>query len=107
MKSGLQIAEEAGRVLREPDLAEAIMSPHRGQPTIAQYRWVAMLAYREQLVNQGPLSLSAVGRAFGRDRTTVRHGLARVKALLISDDDSMPMRTLRKLRRRLDDFTKT
>jgi chromosomal replication initiation ATPase DnaA len=57
-----------------------VLSPHRGHPADAQRRWVAMHVYRWG--KGGPKSYSEVGRAFDRDRTSVRHGERRLMTML-------------------------
>lgn len=55
-----------------------VLSPVRGSPVEARIRQIAMHVYRS-LPNE---SWSSTGRAFDRDRTTVRHNVDRVNALL-------------------------
>ena len=57
--------------------ASALRHPTRGRVRIALARQVAM--YLAHVV--GGVTLTAVGRAFGRDRTTVAHACARVEDL--------------------------
>lgn len=54
-----------------------VLSPTRGTPVDATVRQIAMHVYRS-LPNQ---SFSSVGRAFDRDRTTVRHNVQVVDTL--------------------------
>lgn len=53
----------------------SILAPSRGVKKLAWARQVAMYLY-----HGGHRSWSEVGRVFGRDRTTVRHAVAKVKA---------------------------
>lgn len=55
---------------------EDVMADHRGSPEVARVRWMAFAVYRDLRIEKPP-KLAAIGRAFGRDRTTVRHGLRR------------------------------
>jgi chromosomal replication initiation ATPase DnaA len=58
----------------------SILSSTRGRPEDARARAIAMYVYqRADCVPQMPC-LTALGRQFGRDRTTVRHALRRVEA---------------------------
>lgn len=54
----------------------AILSPTRGRPEDARARAIAMHVYNR--VAPGGLTFTDVGKAFSRDRTTVRHALTRV-----------------------------
>lgn len=74
-----QVAEAVGKIMGVDPAA--IMGCHRGSPETSRARWIAMWVFSHRYVypgGDGP-SLSAVGRAFGRDRTTVRHGLRKVE----------------------------
>lgn len=57
--------------------AADILAPKRGPARHAYLRAIAMYVYRCAEPAVEP-TLTEVGRAFGRDRTTVRHALARV-----------------------------
>ncbi|MBU6430391.1 MAG: hypothetical protein KGR26_15350 [Cyanobacteria bacterium REEB65] len=82
----MRTAEEVAReVVREflglrditPERAlREVLGPHRGRPYAAYLRRLSMYVYLTQ--TQPNQSYSATGRAFGRDRTTVRHALDKV-----------------------------
>ncbi len=70
--------------------ASKLLSPTRGRKNIARARQIAMyLAH-----TAGGLSLSGVGRLFGRDRTTVAHACALVED---ARDEAVFDRTLQSL----------
>lgn len=56
----------------------AILAPNRGRPEDARSRAIAMYVYQKAEPVAEP-SLTALGREFGRDRTTARHALNRVE----------------------------
>lgn len=60
--------------------APAILAPTRGRPEDARARAIAMFIYARAESGGGceEPCMSEVGRAFNRDRTTVRHAYARV-----------------------------
>lgn len=63
--------------------AAEIASPLRGSPAVASTRQIAIWLFYEW---KEPGSWSALGRAFGRDRTTVRHAVERVSARMNEDE---------------------
>jgi chromosomal replication initiation ATPase DnaA len=69
--------------------AAELTSPLRGSPPVASTRQVAMwLLYEWKQLG----SWSELGRAFERDRTTVRHGVERVSARMIADEEGLGRR---------------
>ena len=84
MTSLLQdIAQEVSREFGSTPAA--ILAPTRGKPEEARARAIAMYVYAKSgadVPGKEPC-LSAVGRAFGRDRTTVRHAHWRVKCWMV------------------------
>jgi chromosomal replication initiation ATPase DnaA len=65
-----EVAGEFGSVLSR------ILSPRRGRPEDARARAITMAVY--QRVSPARPNFTDLGELFGRDRTTVRHALARV-----------------------------
>lgn len=79
--------------------AAELTSPLRGSPAVAETRQIAMWLFYEW---KRPDSWTDLGRAFSRDRTTVRHGVNRVSARMIDDEEGLGRRVreaLRQLRR--------
>lgn len=70
-----QIAEAVGMEKGIP--AHRILSTHRGAPADAWARACAMWLYKNLVPSR---TWSDVGRAFNRDRTTVRHACVRYEA---------------------------
>lgn len=63
--------------------AAELVSPLRGSPAVASTRQIAMWLFYEW---KRPHSWTELGLAFGRDRTTVRHGVNRVSDRMDRDD---------------------
>lgn len=59
--------------------AADILADHRGPPDVARTRWMAFAVWRDHKYGRSGrvMKLTEIGRHFGRDRTTVRHGLKR------------------------------
>jgi chromosomal replication initiation ATPase DnaA len=79
--------------------AAELVSPLRGSPAVASTRQIAMWLFYEW---RRPESWSELGRAFGRDRTTVRHGVNSVSNRMIADEDGLGRKVrgaLKQLRR--------
>lgn len=66
--------------------AAELASPLRGSPAVASARQIAIWLFYEW---RKPDSWTELGRAFGRDRTTVRHAVERVNARMIADEDGL------------------
>jgi hypothetical protein len=62
----------------------AILSPSRGHAEDARSRAIAMAAYRA--VSPRKLNFTELGKVFDRDRTTVRHALARFDDFMCAGD---------------------
>lgn len=79
--------------------AAELASPLRGSPAVATTRQIAMWLYYEW---RRPDNWSELGRAFGRDRTTVRHGVNAVSARMTADEEGLGRKVreaLKQLRR--------
>lgn len=63
--------------------AAELASPLRGSPAVASTRQIAIWLFYEW---KRPDSWTELGRAFGRDRTTVRHAVERVTARMEADE---------------------
>lgn len=63
--------------------AAELTSPLRGSPAVATTRQIAMWLMYEW---RRPDSWVELGKAFGRDRTTVRHGVNTVSDRMNADD---------------------
>lgn len=79
--------------------AAELVSPLRGSPAVASTRQIAMWLFYEW---KRPESWSELGRAFNRDRTTVRHGVNTVSQRMLDDESGLGRKVreaLKQLRR--------
>lgn len=79
--------------------AAELASPLRGSPAVAETRQIAMwLLYEWKEIG----CWTELGKAFGRDRTTVRHGVNAVSNRMNADEEGLGRRVreaLKQLRR--------
>lgn len=63
-----------------------VLGSTRGSAEDARVRAIAMHVYRDLAPEKRP-TLTGLGLAFGRDRTTVRHAITRVQSWICNEQD--------------------
>jgi len=83
--TGISIPEIQRAVAKDYEIQLKYMLSHRHQASIVRPRQVAMYLAKEMT----PATLPMIGRKFGRDHTTIMHGVRKIARLCQEDDELM------------------
>ena len=83
--TGISIPEIQRAVAKDYEIQLKYMLSHRHQASIVRPRQVAMYLAKEMT----PATFPMIGRKFGRDHTTIMHGVRKIAHLCQEDDELM------------------